>query len=147
MSVGLAPPCLEKQDQPRRFRSGRLATRALAASLFLALGAATILFRYNPSEFGFYPVCLFHKTTGLLCPGCGVLRASHQLLHGHIGAAFQLNALFVLGLPIVAWHFGRVAIQKYRGQAATFSVAPKWPWTALVVALAFGILRNLPRFL
>lgn len=57
------------------------------------------LYHFNPQEHPFYPRCLFYQTTGLWCPGCGGLRASHQLLHGNFIAAFQLNPLAVILLP------------------------------------------------
>ncbi len=57
------------------------------------------LYHFNPQEHAFYPRCLFFETTGLWCPGCGGLRASHQLLHGNLRAAFRLNPLVVFVLP------------------------------------------------
>ena len=39
------------------------------------LGAGAVVFFFNPSTHGFYPVCLFHELTGLNCPGCGGTRA------------------------------------------------------------------------
>ena len=47
-----------------------------------ALGAGAVVFFFNPSTHGFYPVCLFHKLTGWNCPGCGGTRAAYALLHG-----------------------------------------------------------------
>ena len=84
----------------------------------LLLAGAAVLFFFNPSQFGFYPTCLFYKTTGLLCPGCGTLRATHQLLHGHIEAAFRFNALIVSSLPLVAWGGIRAARNRAANQPA-----------------------------
>ncbi|MGH9578069.1 MAG: DUF2752 domain-containing protein, partial [Terriglobales bacterium] len=67
----------------------------------IAFGAA-ILYRWNPATAGFYPICPFLSLTGWYCPGCGSLRALHQLLHGNLGAAFDLNPLLVVALPFVA---------------------------------------------
>ena len=41
--------------------------------------------------------------TGLHCPGCGSLRAVRQFLHGELWAAFRLNPLMVLSLPLLAF--------------------------------------------
>ncbi|MGA3284708.1 MAG: DUF2752 domain-containing protein, partial [Verrucomicrobiota bacterium] len=41
------------------------------------LGSGAVLFFFNPSTHGFYPVCLFHKLTGWNCPGCGGTRAAY----------------------------------------------------------------------
>jgi hypothetical protein len=95
------------------------------------------LFFFDPARSTFYPGCMFRHLTGWLCPGCGGLRATHQLLHGNVGAAFRLNPLVVLVLPVFAfaafWSFWRPA--------------SRWPqiclYATLVIAVAFGILRNL----
>lgn len=106
--------------------------------------AGAVLFRFDPSRSGFYPVCYFHRLTGWLCPGCGSLRALHQLLHGHLAAAFHLNPLLVLSLPLVAWFGARSAFCAWRNEPSLVSIRPAWLWCALAVLLAFGILRNLP---
>jgi hypothetical protein len=113
----------------------------------LAMAAAcAVLFLFNPSHYRFYPVCLFHQTTGLLCPGCGSLRAMHQLLHGHLGAALHCNALLVASLPFAAWLTIRFAAGKMKGQPAALIVPPNGFWLFLAAAVAFGVLRNLPAF-
>src|SRR5690242_11286080 len=79
--------------------TARLLIFLSAAAAALSLG---VLFYFDPSRYHFYPLCIFHQTTGWLCPGCGSLRACHQLLHGNLSAAFYLNPLFVLSLPSFA---------------------------------------------
>ena len=83
--------------------------------------------------------------SGLDCPGCGGLRATHQLLHGDIRAAFALNPLFIVVLPIGAFFAVRALAERLTQR--------KWPrllsttamiWIAAVGVIAFGILRNLP---
>lgn len=107
-----------------------------------ALVLAVVLFAFNPESSTFYPICVFKKATGWSCPACGCLRASHQLLHGHIAAAFHLNALFVIALPIG----GLLAFQKIFQKPIIKK--PAWlGWTLLGAFILFGILRNLPPFL
>jgi hypothetical protein len=106
--------------------------------------ACFVLFQFDPNQGGFYPICYFHQTTGLLCPGCGSLRALHQLAHGHVVAAVHLNVLLVCSLPLLGWWSIRSAIRKARNQPAHWTVRPAWLWCGLVVLLAFGVLRNLP---
>ena len=103
--------------------------------------AAVILYAFDPAHSGFYPTCLFYRTTGLLCPGCGSLRAGHQLLHGNLAAAFRFNALLILSLPAAAtfalWRlFPRARTRPFLG--------PAWLWWGAIILLAFGVLRNLP---
>lgn len=72
--------------------------------------------------------------TGLNCPGCGSLRATHCLLHGNVGDAIKLNPLLVISIPFLAFLIAK----------------PSWayktwvPWTAFIVLVAYGVLRNFP---
>ncbi len=59
----------------------------------------------DPIEQGFTPPCLFFLFTGLHCPGCGTLRALHQLLNGNIRDAFWLNPLIFLSIPFATFLF------------------------------------------
>ena len=105
---------------------------------------ALVLFAFDPRRYAFYPVCMFHRSTGLLCPGCGSLRAMHQLLHGHLAAAFRFNALLVSALPFAGWWAVRCGLRKVRSQPAGLEFSPVWLWGALVAVVLFGVLRNLP---
>lgn len=75
---------------------------ALAALAVLAACAACALILYcvDPSENHFYPRCPFFMLTGLKCPGCGLTRAMHQILHGNIVKAFRYNQFLVVALPL-----------------------------------------------
>jgi hypothetical protein len=105
--------------------------------------AGAVLFVFNPAQSGFYPFCLFHRTTGLLCPGCGSLRALHQLLHGNIVMALRCNAVLVLCLPVVCW-LGIQMLRRRLQRAAPTTVKPLWIWTGFGVLVIFSVLRNLP---
>src|SRR5262245_32004982 len=106
--------------------------------LALVIGVA-VLYWFNPAHYGFYPRCALHETTGLLCPGCGSLRALHQLLHGNVAEAFRLNALLVLSLPLCAWLGGLVAIRKFQQRQLDLAIRPFWMWTGFAILLVFGI--------
>jgi len=110
------------------------------------LGSGAVLFFFNPSTHGFYPVCLFHKLTGLNCPGCGGTRAAYQLLHGHLLNALRDNALFIFALAGLMVRGAWFAARKMRHQPATLGVPPKALWAFLAVAVVFSVLRNLPMF-
>ena len=112
-------------------------------ALVSLLAAATLL-AFDPSRFHFYPLCLFHSATGLLCPGCGSLRALHQLLRGHVVAAFHLNPLLMVCLPFFLWYAAARVNRRLKGLPAAGRLRPFWFWLFLVVALVFGVLRNLP---
>ena len=120
--------------------------RALPFAVVFAVVAAAslILFLFDPGQYRFYPHCLLYQTTGLLCPGCGSLRALHHLLHGQVLAAVHFNGLLVLGTPVAAWLALRSFLRSLHGQAHSTGFHPAWLWAALAVVVLFGILRNLP---
>jgi hypothetical protein len=107
---------------------------------YIAIGAVAVLalvFVFDPVRAGFYPPCLFHKLTGLHCPGCGSTRALHQLLHGNVSAALHLNPLAVLLLPVLGagWWLHRKRRQ---------ILSPAWIWCLVIVVVTYGVARNLP---
>lgn len=104
------------------------------------------MFFFDPAQYSFYPICYLNFFTGLNCPGCGSLRAIHQLLHGHIGAAARLNLLLVSCLPFAGWGTLRAVATWLYGHPFTLAIRPIWLWTFLAVATVFTVLRNLPGF-
>jgi hypothetical protein len=117
----------------------------VVAGCALLLTGAAVLYAFNPTEAHFFPPCPFHKLTGLYCPGCGSTRAMHQLLHGHVAAAFDFNPLVVVMLPFVAFAVARQAWQFSRRQRAPSWHMPAWSlWALVAVVLVFGVARNLP---
>ena len=121
--------------------------KLLPAFAFVSLAmAGTILFFFDPAHYDFYPSCFIRSITGLNCPGCGSLRAIHELLHGHVAAAVQLNLLLVLSLPLALSLMIRKAVAWRSGRAPTLEIKRVWLWTFLALALAFTVVRNLPGF-
>lgn len=109
----------------------------------VGVAVAALLFFCDPSRTPIYPVCLFHRLTDLNCPGCGSLRAMHQLLHGNVLEALRLNALLVLSLPFFAWigfRLLRQQILRTNGDA----IRPAWLWVYAGIWVVFGIARELP---
>lgn len=124
-------------------------TRSVPVPLILALTAlglvgAVLLFVFDPAQHALYPVCLFKKTTGYDCPGCGGLRAVHHLLRGDLWGAFQLNAMAVIALPLlVLWAacaWWKSSQNKPGGKASGFV----WIWLIIAAFVIFGVVRNLP---
>lgn len=137
----------DSQPVPPKIRTAPPLT--LVAGLVLAvaaLGAAAVVFFFNPSTHGFYPICMFHQVTGLYCPGCGGTRSFYALLHGNVALALKNNALFIVTLAVVAargaWFGARKALHRPVGQFLPANLL----WLLLVMAGAFGVLRNLPAF-
>jgi Protein of unknown function (DUF2752) len=44
---------------------------------------------FNPTTAGFFPVCPLYALTGYACPGCGMTRGLHALLHGDVLGSFS----------------------------------------------------------
>jgi hypothetical protein len=114
------------------------------ATLGLLAAAGTIATGIgNPNTSGAFPFCPLRAVTGIDCPFCGCLRATHALVHGHIGVALNHNLLFTVAVPflVVGW---ALWMGRSLGLAWPTVRAPRWaPWASVAVALAFMVLRNL----
>ena len=120
----------------------RLTATAVVA---LAAGGLSVIYLLDPSTSDISPLCPFLALTGFYCPGCGTLRALHQLTLGHPVAALDLNPLMVLLLPFVAYFLASHAVLAVTGRPLRkFFVRPELIWALLGVILAYGVLRNIP---
>ncbi|SDG80544.1 Protein of unknown function [Sinosporangium album] len=108
-------------------------------------GAALYVRAVDPNEPGHYPGCPFLALTGLLCPGCGGLRAVHALGHGDVAAALGLNALVVLLVPVAGFLWVRWFAQAWRGRPMRpVAPGPRWLYGFLAAGVVFWIVRNMP---
>lgn len=107
-------------------------------------GACAVLYAINPSGGG-YPVCPFYAITGLYCPGCGSLRATHQLLHGNLARAIDFNLLAVIVFPIFIYSSASAAVAVFRGRSLSrVFVSPGLLWVGWGLLIAYWVARNLP---
>jgi hypothetical protein len=115
----------------------------LTAAAFTAAAVGYVA-AVDPSRSGsHYPLCPFRALTGFWCPGCGGLRAVHELAHGRLAAALSSDLVVVAGLvPAAIW----IAWVRAAAVGRPFAVRFTWaPAGALIGALlVFGVLRNLP---
>jgi hypothetical protein len=130
------------------FLEGLVSRRLTAAAIWasLAVGGA-YLYWFEPGKTGFFPSCPFRALTGFNCPGCGTTRALHQLLHGNVVSAFELNPLMILLLPVVVYalvSFTKSAIT--RRPMPNISIQQGYVWLSLIVVLGFWIFRNTPLY-
>jgi hypothetical protein len=83
--------------------------------------------------------CVFHELTGLYCPGCGITRTIVALLDFNLYQAFRSNMLIFAIIPL---YIGYVWM-KYKGNGKYGNAIM---WMMVVMALLFGVLRNVPMF-
>ena len=101
----------------------------------------------DPSRRSLVPPCAFHALTGWWCPGCGMTRATHHLLHGDVVGAMRYNALLPFVLLLIAllwfdWYARTVGARRVLpGRVPTWAAR-----VAIVVAVAFAVVRNVPGF-
>lgn len=120
---------------------GPLLTAGVVGGLSLALH-----FR-DPHASGSWGMCPWLVLTGHYCPGCGVLRAVNDLTNGDVVGAASSNLVFVLMVPLLVFWWVRWAERSWSGSprpVASRQYALVWISLATVVAVSFGVLRNLP---
>jgi hypothetical protein len=115
-------------------------------ALALAPIACVVLYLFNPAaDDDPYPNCPFLWLTGYYCPGCGSLRAYHQLLRGNVDGAIGLNPITVLALPAMIYAVASAWLTGFRG---TGLPQPRWSvsaiWSAGAFLVVFAVVRNLP---
>ena len=122
-----------------------MAATAAVGGAMVALGV-WLLRTFDPSATGsLFPSCIFHDLTGWYCPGCGITRALHALVHFDLARALAMNAFLVLSLPLLAAMTVQGFMQRPWLPAGIKRVLfdGRWWITALVV---YGVVRNLPGF-
>ena len=127
--------------------SSRIATQHWK-SMAMVLGLLTcsvVFFVFNPANFSIIPLCPFRALTGLHCPGCGILRALHQLLRGDLLAALGLNPLIILSLPFAGYGLLSIASAHLtRRQLPNIRIPHYFVCILVGVVILFWILRNIP---
>lgn len=126
-------------------RAGVARVRAPLVAGGVTAAATVVVALHSPYVAGSYGYCWFHALTGLWCPLCGGMRATYDLAHGRVSAAWGMNPLWVAAVPFVIAAWALWGARSARG--ARPLPVPKRAWWALAaVVLAFGVLRNVPAF-
>lgn len=132
---------------PQQRMVPRHATIAITVvALVVAMMGIWLLRTFDPGAAGsFFPSCLFHDLTGWYCPGCGITRALHALVHFDPLRAVAMNAMLVLSLPLL----GVMALQGFTRRALLPEAVSRVAFNGRVwigALILFGVLRNLPGF-
>jgi hypothetical protein len=121
----------------------RLAGIILAGA---TMAVCAVVYFFNPTTSRLYPACRLHQLTGLNCPGCGMTRAFHALLHGDLMTALRDNALFIALMLAAAFRAAWFVPGWIRNRPNGGFFPAKFLWLLLGLALVFSVLRNLPGF-
>lgn len=133
-----------------RSRSRRLlAPFGTGALVVVGLG---YLRAVDPNEPGHYPLCPTKAFLGVDCPGCGLLRGTHDLLQGDVAGMVDHNALLIALVPAVVALWLLWVVRSWRGHRgavtrAQFQRRNTITYVSLGIVLAFGIVRNFVPYL
>ena len=109
-----------------------------------AVLAIALYFMFDPEDTSNpFPKCPFFALTGWKCPGCGLQRAVHDLLHLDIAGAAHHNMLLVVALPVVCFFF---YVESMKSKLPRLYALANHPATTIVlvtIALAWWLLRNI----
>jgi hypothetical protein len=124
------------------------ARQQVAIALGIAAAGAAVLIAFPPGRYAIYPRCPLQTLTGFSCPLCGATRALAALLTGRFGEAIHRNVLVVALLPFALAAVARGAYLAARWNRWAPLIPARAAGPILVLAVIFGIVRNLvPRLL
>lgn len=114
-------------------------------SLIYAILIFIIIVIINYCCFNSFIPCIFHKITGLYCPGCGVTRMLISIFKLEFYQAFRYNPyLFILLIITIAYQI--IKLITYKLLTKKIKLNRCIYIMLLITTIAFGILRNLPNF-
>ncbi len=111
----------------------------MALAVVLAAVGIGVLLVVDPARQAVTPPCPYRTLLGIACPGCGLTRAAHALLHGDWTRAFSLNPWAFVAAPAAVAFTWLHALPEAAGARRARSVIA---WTMLALTVAFWIWRN-----
>lgn len=106
-------------------------------------GVCLLYYYFDPSE-GIGLKCLFKTVTGYDCPGCGMQRALHAMVHLRLSEAWSYNPFLFFIVPLA----GCYIVSPYIGKGVNgrfYGVLYDWRFVmgVAVAIIAWWIGRNL----
>ena len=119
--------------------------RVLKAAAAYAIVAAVLLGYYIFVRLtGLGIPCVFHKLTGLDCPGCGNSRALIALSHFKVKSAAKHNLFIFPELLFVGYTALYVTIGYIKTGSYKAMLRPAWlAWGFLALLVIWGVVRNI----
>lgn len=111
----------------------------------VGVGLGVLLHLRDPHVEGSYGVCPVYALTGYWCPGCGGMRAIHNLTDGSLVDSLHSNLLAIpLVLAFVLW-VGDWTRQAWRGEKMRLpAINRATMWTFFALLTAYTVVRNTP---
>jgi len=86
------------------------------------------------------------------CPGCGIMRGTHDLITGDVPRALDHNVLLVALVPLAVVLWARWLVRAWRGVTPAVSTSQfrrrnLVMISALIAILVFGVIRNFVPYL
>ncbi len=99
--------------------------------------------RINPSDVGF-TFCGLNRAFGINCPGCGMTRAFHSIMHLDFLSAIKYNIFSPILFLFFAFTIGHYVFSRITGRVLIKRI-PETPIIIVaILMLIFGVVRNLP---
>lgn len=111
----------------------------------LAIVVIVSLYVFDPSEYFWMPKCPTKLIFGIDCPGCGLQRAIHALLHGDIVKAINYNPFLVFALPyaITAVSYRYIRNEALRVKIGSIVESKFMVYSYIVTFSLWFIIRNI----
>ena len=113
----------------------------LSVSIIAIIGLFLVK-NFNPEEESFFIPCMFHKVTGLKCPGCGMTRAMHYLVNGNIKKAIWYNLMIIPGTFVLIYSGYRYIKYLVKNEEIVNSPLEIILKIFLAILILFMIVRN-----
>jgi len=138
MALAAAPAGTGAETRRRRMLAPLLVAGGVAA-------ATLALHVRDPHEPGTWGLCP-SAALGFACPGCGGLRAVHDLGELRLLDAASSNLLLVASIPLLVWVFGRWSAGRWTGRPWQPDSRRLAQVSAVLIALmvVFTVVRNTP---
>lgn len=94
--------------------------------------------------------CVFYKTTGWQCPGCGGQRAVHAILNGKFIEGIKYNPLIFFYLFLLLYLYVLIVegyVLKNEKFLRRYGLPDRFATVFLIVVLLFFVLRNIDKII
>jgi type IV secretory pathway TrbD component len=118
--------------------------KAILLTGAIGLAGAAYVTLLDPTKRSLFAPCPLHAATGIWCPGCGLTRGVHALLHGHLATSMGFNLFAPLVVVGVAYWWIANAIKAFTGRRPPVLIRNSRVTTIVMLSLAlvFTIVRN-----